>query len=37
MINEQKHVAFRNYTTSNNFVEFLKSDIEDALNNLYDL
>lgn len=37
MINEGKHTAYQTYTTSKDFVEFLKSDIEDALNNLYDL
>jgi hypothetical protein len=37
MINEGKHKVYQSYTTSKDFVEFLKSDIEDALNNLYDL
>lgn len=37
MINEKKQNVYKNYTTSNNYVNFLKQDIEDALNNLYDL
>ena len=37
MINEGKHQNFQTYTRSDNFVEFLKTDIEQALNNLYDL
>lgn len=37
MINEKKHNNTKSYTTTSNFVEFLKSDIESALNNLYDL
>lgn len=37
MINEGQHKAYSNYTTAKSFVDFLKNDIEDALNNLYDL
>jgi hypothetical protein len=37
MINENKQTVYQSYTTQPNFVEFLKLDIENALNNLYDL
>lgn len=37
MINEGKQRVYSNYTTQRDFVEFIKSDIESALNNLYDL
>jgi hypothetical protein len=37
MINEKKQLVYKNYTTDPNFVNFMQSDIEDSLNNLYDL
>ena len=37
MINEKKQTVYKNYSTEPDFVEFLKTDINDALNNLYDL
>ena len=37
MINEGKQTMYKNYTTQPDYVAFLKSDIEEALNNLYDL
>lgn len=37
MINEKKQTTYKNYTTAADYVEYLKNDIEDSLNNLYDL
>ena len=37
MINEKKQTVFQNYTTQKDYIEYVKNDIEGALNNLYDL
>ncbi len=37
MINEKKQIVYKNYTSQPDYVAFLKQDIEDALNNLYEL
>jgi hypothetical protein len=37
MINEGKQTVFQNYTTQKDYIEYVKNDIESALNNLYDL
>ena len=37
LINEKKQVVYSNYTTETNYTSYLQNDIEEALNNLYDL
>jgi hypothetical protein len=37
LINEGKQRVFRNYTTNTDFIEYLKTDIEEGLNNLYSI
>jgi hypothetical protein len=37
MINEKKQTVYKNYTTKKDYADFLKNDIEDALNHLYEL
>lgn len=37
MINDGTQTNQGTYTTTSDFVSFIQQDIEDALNNLYDL